>query len=205
MGNSQFVRFLQQENQRLQDENRQLRDQLVSYLAGLDSLQQAAKAIASELDPFALLNKIVRAALTVIDAADGSVSLIDKETDELVFVAVQGQLSRTLPGYRMPKDTGIAGWVATTGQPEVVNNVRMDSRFSSSVDDLYQFKTWSLLATPMIWRSEVLGVIEVLNKFSEQEFTQADVDLMTTLAYIAAAAINQMDLDETCAVPEKSD
>jgi signal transduction protein with GAF and PtsI domain len=159
-------------------------------------LQQAAQAITSEEDPFALLNKIIRAALTVIDAADGSVSLLDEETDELVFVAVQGELSRTLPGHRMPKDTGIAGWVVSHGRPEVLNNVRMDSRFSSLIDELFQFKTYSLLAVPMIWRGRALGVIEVLNKFSRQDFTQTDVELLTTLAYIAAAAIHQMDVEE---------
>lgn len=196
MSDPQVVRFLQQENQRLQDEGRHLREQVASYEASLRSLQQAAEAITSEEDPFALLNKIIRAALTVIDAADGSVSLVDEETDELVFVAVQGELSRTLPGHRMPKDTGIAGWVVSHSQPEILNDVRLDPRFSPSVDERFQFKTYSMLAVPMIWRGIVLGVIEVLNKFSGREFSQTDIELLTTLSYIAAAAIHQMDVEE---------
>ena len=199
---SQVVKFLQQENQRLLEENREQRKEVMAlqdYLAGLHALQHAAESITEEEDPLAILDKTLYGALTVIDASDGSIVLRDEETEELVFALVHGKLRPRLPGHRIPAGSGIAGWVAKHQEPQVVNNVRSDSRFNSQIDDAFQFQTASLLCVPMVSRGKVLGVIEVLNKFNEQDFTSADVDLLTILAFIAAAAIDRLESDRAIA------
>jgi signal transduction protein with GAF and PtsI domain len=193
---SQTLKFLQQENQRLLEENRLLLDEVMGlrdYLAGLRSLQRAAETISAEEDPLALLSKILYSALTVVDTEDGSILLLDEDTNELVFVVVHGKLGSTLPGHRIPADEGIAGWVATHKEPQIVNNVRTDQRFSSYVDETFQFETYSLLAVPMVAWGKVLGVIEVLNKFNKQDFNESDVDLLSMLAYVAAIAIERLE------------
>jgi putative methionine-R-sulfoxide reductase with GAF domain len=197
---SQTLRFLQQENQRLLEENRLLREEVLAlrdYLAGLRSLERAAESITTEQDPLLLLDKILYAALTVVDCADGSIMLLDQEADELVFVVVRGELGHSLPGHRIPSDLGIAGWVATHKEPQIVNDVRNDQRFSPYVDETFQFETYSLLCVPMISQSRVMGVIEVLNKFNKQDFIEADLDLLSTLAYIAAIAIDRMEAEQS--------
>jgi signal transduction protein with GAF and PtsI domain len=197
---SQVLKFLQQENQRLLEENRRLREEVMAMrdcLAGLRSLQRAAETITTEEDPLALLDKILYSALTVIDAADGSILLLDDETDELVFVVVHGELEHALVGHRIPADMGLAGWVATHKEPQIVNNVRVDQRFSRYIDETFHFETYSLLAVPMISRGKVLGVIEVLNKFNQQDFIQTDADLLITLAYIAATTIDRLEDEES--------
>jgi GAF domain-containing protein len=205
---SQVLKFLQQENQRLVEENRLLRDEAMAlrdYLAGLRTLQRAAEAITVEDDPVALLDKILYAALTVIDAADGSILLLDEETNELVFVVVHGELDTTLTGHRIPADAGIAGWVAVHQEPQIVNNVRTDQRFFGDVDENFQFETVGLLCVPMVVQGKLLGVIEVLNKFNRQDFLEADVDLMGILAYIAAVAIDRLQSEPTNRVLEIAD
>lgn len=193
---SQVVKFLQQENQRLLEENRLLREEVMAvrdYLTGLRSLQRAAEAITAEEDPITLLDKTLYNALTVIDAADGSILLLDEATDELVFVVVHGRLQQTLQGHRIPAGAGIAGWVAGHREPQIVNNVWVDQRFYTEIAEKFHFETYSILCVPMVLRGRVLGVIEVLNKFNRQEFTEADVDLLSTLAYIASAAIERLE------------
>jgi GAF domain-containing protein len=205
---SQVLKFLQQENQRLVDENRLLRDEVMAmrdYLAGLRTLQRAAEAITVEDEPVALLDKILYAALTVIDAADGSILLLDEEANELVFVVVHGELGTTLPGHRIPADAGIAGWVAMNREPQIVNNVRTDQRFYGGIDETFQFETVGLLCVPMVARGKLLGVIEVLNKFNRQEFSEADVDLMGLLAFIAATAIERLQSEPADRAVENAD
>lgn len=200
---SQVLRFLQQENQRLLEENRGLRQEVMAlrdYLAGLRSLQRAAETITAEEDPLALLEKILYSALTVIDAASGSILLLDRETNELVFVVVHGELGSTLPGHRIPAELGIAGWGATHKEPQIVNNARADQRFYSVVDETFQFETEALLCVPMISRGQVLGVIEVVNKHNQQGFSQADADLLGTLAHIAASTLDRLEGEQACAV-----
>lgn len=205
---SQVLKFLQQENQRLVEENRLLRDETMAlrdYLAGLRTLQRAAEAITVEDDPVALLDKILYAALTVIDAADGSILLLDEETNELVFVVVHGELGTKLSGHRIPADAGIAGWVAVHQEPQIVNNVRADQRFFGDIDEVFQFETVGLLCVPMVAQGKFLGVIEVLNKFNRQAFSEADVDLMGILAFFAAAAIERLQNEPTDRVLEIAD
>lgn len=205
---SQVLKFLQQENQRLKEENSLLREEVMAlrdYLAGLRSLQRAVETITSEEEPLVLLDKILYSALTVVDCADASIMLLDDETNELVFVVVHGQLGQLLPGYRIPADMGIAGWVATHREPQIVNNVWGDQRFYRSVDETFQFETYSILGVPIILRGKVLGVIEVLNKFNKQDFTETDVDLLSTLAYIAATAIDRIETQDAASAVRKAE
>ncbi len=198
MSNS-TLKFLQQENQRLMNENNSLREEAMAmrdYLTGLRSLQRAAEEITTEVKPLALLDRILYSVLTVLDVSNGSVLLMDDANDELVFVVVHGDLGHSLPGHRMPSDQGIAGWVATNKEAQFVNNVRTDRRFVGDIDEVFQFETHSLLCVPMISRGKVLGVIEAVNKFNQQDFNEADVNLLSTLACIAAMAIDWLGSED---------
>jgi len=61
-----------------------------------------------------------------------AVSVLVAEGDQLVFTAVAGQGADSMPGERIPADTGMAGWVLAAGQPLVVENVAADPRFSTA-------------------------------------------------------------------------
>lgn len=190
---AQFLRTIQQENIRLKEEVTRLRD----YVSNLQSLHRAAQQLLSERDIMTLLDKTLYYALTVLDAHDGALLLRDEDTNELVFVLVQGSVHETLPGYRIPGNEGIAGWVAEHREPVIVNNVRGDPRFSPQVDQTFKFETHKLVCVPLIARDRVLGVIEVLNKSGGQDFAEADVDLLSLLAVISALAV-----DDLARVPE---
>lgn len=193
---SNVVRFLQQENRRLQEENEQLRDEvsaLRGYMDALRDLQRAAMAITAEEDVMPVLNQILYAALTVTDSSAGSLLLRDVETDELVFAAVHDDQNIPLKGYRLAGRTGVAGWAAAHKQPIIVNHPRQDWRFSSLVDKAFGFETKNLVALPLVAGGRVLGVLEVLNKFSGEGYTEGDLDLLSLLGLIAATALDAME------------
>ncbi len=190
---SSTLRFLQEENQRLLAENKDIRDEVTALRECLKSVRGLQQVVANldmrvELQP--LLDRILYEALRVVDAADGSLILIDHETGELVFVLVRGALQGILQGQRMPQDTGIAGWVAQYREPVIANDIAHDERFSAWVDNQFQFRTQSLVCVPLISRGQILGVIEVVNKFSGQPFNEHDLDMLMTLAPIAAVGID---------------
>jgi signal transduction protein with GAF and PtsI domain len=192
---SQVLRFLQEQNASLQEENKQLREEnqaLRMYVAAVGELHRAVSTISSADNLLSLLNKILYNAMSVLDASDGSIMLLDEETDELVFVLVHGDVEGKLQGYRINKDIGVAGWVATNREPLIVNDARKDWRFSPHVDEAFNFLTRSILCVPMIARGRVIGVIEVLNKFSDEGFNDADTNLLSILGYIAGAALDDM-------------
>lgn len=187
------VRFLQEENQRLQTLNQELEEEssyLRECLKSIRGLQKTVMELDVETELMTLLNRIVYEAVRMVDAAEGSLSLIDVETQELAFVVVKGEMRGELVGHRMPQHEGIAGWVVAHREPVIANDVSQDERFSSAVDVMLQFRTESLLCVPLISRNKVLGVIEVVNKFSGRPFNERDVEMLLTLAPIAASAID---------------
>lgn len=190
------VRFLQQENRRLQEENEQLREEVAAlrgYMHALRDIQRTAMTFTAEEDIMPVLNQILYAALTVTDSSGGSLLLRDAETDELVFVVVQGDLSSPLEGYRLASGTGVAGWAAAHQQPVIVNDPRQDWRFSAMVDEAFHFETQNLMALPLMAQGRVLGVLEVVNKFSGEDYTERDLDLLSFLSLIAATALDAME------------
>ena len=191
----QLIRFLQQENARLQDENKTLQEKnqdLHHYINALEDLHWAAQRITSEENLIDLLDQILYHAMAVISAEDGSLLLLDEETDELVFAVVHGDIRGQLRGYRIGGDIGIAGWVATEGEALIVNNPRQDWRFSPQIDEAFGFVTRSILCVPMLTRGKLVGVIELLNKYNGTEFTEPDATLLSILGHVAATALDDM-------------
>ena len=191
----QLIRFLQQENARLQEENKALQEKnqdLHHYINALEDLHWATQRITSEENLIDLLDQILYHAMAVISAEDGSLLLLDEETDELVFAVVHGDIRGQLRGYRIGGDIGIAGWVATEGEPLIVNNPRQDWRFSPQIDEAFGFVTRSILCVPMVTRGKLVGVIELLNKYNGTEFTEPDVTLLSILGHVAATALDDM-------------
>lgn len=193
---SNVVRFLQQENQRLQDENKELREEvsaLRAYMDALRDLYRTAMTINAEENVMPILNQILYAALTITNSSAGSLLLRDPETDELVFVIVHGDTELGLEGYRLDGKTGVAGWASKHKQPVIVNHPRQDWRFSSLVDEVFGFETKNIVALPLVARGRVLGVLEILNKFSDKDYTEGDLDLLSLLGLIAANALDILE------------
>jgi signal transduction protein with GAF and PtsI domain len=195
---TQTLRLLQRENIDLKEENERLQVEVLAlreYLQGLRAVQQEAQAIASAQELESFLSKILYTALKAMDAANGSLLLVDDNTDELVFALVKGTIQSELRGYRIPKTAGVAGWVATHAEPLLVGRARLDDRFYSRIDETFGFETTSLVCAPLLGQDKVIGVIEVLNKFSQEAFNEVDLDLLIILAHIAAEAIERVEGD----------
>jgi sigma-B regulation protein RsbU (phosphoserine phosphatase) len=192
-GDAKLVRFLRQECGRMQDEKQLLLDEVYAlrrYIRALQDLQETVRHFTPEQDILALLSETLACAMTLLDTTDGSLMLIDEETNELVFVLVHGVAGDTLVGQRFDRRQGIAGWAAEHAEHVIVNNVRTDARFFPEIGERIGFETRSLVAMPLVARGKVLGVIEVINKRSGDKFTDDDASLLSILATISASALD---------------
>jgi signal transduction histidine kinase len=158
-------------------------------IAALTVLQDVARNLTSELDLNKLLREILHSAVRVLKASAGSLLLWDEVTNELAFVVTDGGAGEALEGQRMSADRGIAGWVFTHRQPDIVHDVRSDPRFYNTIDESLGYHTSSLLAVPMITKGQGIGVLQVLNKKSGERFDENDRDILYALAGQAAIAI----------------
>ncbi len=158
----------------------------------LTALQDVALELVSILDPEPLLRRIVRSAMGLLHAQGSSLLLLEEDT--LVFKVVDGEVSQQLVNQRLRVGEGLTGWVAQTGEPAMVNDAQGDPRFSSFFDESTGFRTRSILCAPLRVRGRMLGVLTVVNKESPTGFEQKDLKWLTSLAALAAVAIENMRL-----------
>ena len=69
------------------------------------------------------------ASTLLMDAEAGSLLLLDESMNELYFEVAHGEKGAAVREIRLKLGEGIAGYVAQTGEPVIVNDVQRDSRF----------------------------------------------------------------------------
>lgn len=145
----------------------------------------------SSADPLALelLQSVVDVARAIFGAQASSVFLLDEEADELVFQAVSGRGEGRLVGRRFPVGRGIAGWVAVSGEPMVVDDLTANASFDRSLAESTEYVPNALMAAPLIHGSRVLGVLEVLDPAEQARGSLPELDLLHLFARQAAVAL----------------
>lgn len=138
-----------------------------------------------------LLNSIVEAAARIFGAAAASIALVDSGAGELEFKVSYGEGNENIVGMRMPINKGIAGYVAMTGQPIAISDVRQDARFHQDFAESTGYVPDSILATPLLWEDRVIGVMSVLDKIDSPSFNMEDMELLGLFARQASIAIYQ--------------
>jgi GAF domain-containing protein len=146
----------------------------------------------AEADALELLQSVVGVARAIFGAAASSVFLLDREANELIFQAVAGEGEHSLVGTRFPADRGIAGWVASSGDAIVVDDLSRSSMFARDLAESTQYVPNALMAAPLIDRGEVLGVLEVLDPVPQARSDLAELDLLLLFAGQAATALRMV-------------
>lgn len=136
-----------------------------------------------------LLQSVVDAAKAIFGAEASSVFLLDEEGGELVFEAVAGQGEEWLVGQRFPPDRGIAGWVASTGEAMVVDDLSASSSFARGIAESTRYVPNSLMAVPLCYDDQVLGVLEVLDASPQSRSGIAELELLGLFAHPAGVAL----------------
>ncbi len=160
----------------------------------LSEMIKVSKMINSTLDLNSLLESIMDSAKIVLKAEASSLMLIDKKTNELFFNIISGEKDRDLREMRIPMGVGIAGLVAETSKSLVVNDAQNDPRVFKAADEKINFVTKNMIATPLMVRNKIIGVIEVINSIGRSEFTEKDLELFNTFSEQAALAIHNREL-----------
>lgn len=155
------------------------------------AIQQIAHAVGSTLDIDELLRLIVSTVTEQMRADRSSLFVLTDDRRELWTRVLQADEVQEI---RLEVGTGVAGWVAETGEPVNIPDAYEDQRFSRDVDQTTGYRTRSILCVPMRDPlGQITGVMQVLNK-EEGPFTDDDQDLLVTLASQAAIAVENSKL-----------
>jgi PAS domain S-box-containing protein len=172
----------------------QLISDLERRVSELNALYRTSQAVNSSLELQTVLNLITEKAVEISGAEGGSLFLIDPDSAELVLTFTVGPLGSEPLGLRVLPGQGIAGAVAHTRQPIIIDDVRQDPRWFPDLDQRTGYVTRTLLAVPLGSEDHSIGVLEVVNKKAGSSFDEQDQRLLLAFASHVTVAIENARL-----------
>ncbi len=133
-------------------------------LSGLDRLEEALPTISEE-------------AKAIVNAERCSIFIVDRDGG-MLWTKLSDGIGRIAIGI----DSGIVGETVRAKTAQAINAPDEDSRFLSKIDEKSGFVTRNILAIPIFnSRQEVIGVIQLLNKY-HGDFDDKDEGVMSFFA-----------------------
>lgn len=110
--------------------------------------------------------------------------------------------SRTSPHEsRFPVNVGITGYVSTTGETVSIPRAYEDARFDPRVDEGTGFKHKTILCMAIKNSSgQIIGVIQLVNKFDDLPFTKNDENFVEAFAIFCGMGIHNTHMYERAVV-----
>jgi two-component sensor histidine kinase/putative methionine-R-sulfoxide reductase with GAF domain len=155
-----------------------------------EALRRIGEAMGSLFDLEEMLRAVAGVAVQVTGTDSSQVYLFNETGDTLVLrAASDGTGSTELVGkLRLKMGEGLAGWVAQHKEAVMVDHdAYHDARFKfipELQEDMYE----SMLSVPLVYRSDVIGVINV-RTIKPHEYTQTQVRLLQSIASQIAGAV----------------
>lgn len=163
----------------------------------LELVYEVSKKIGSVPRMTQMLEHVIKMTQQTLGASAASILLFRNNDQELFFEVASGPVSKALRQVKLNTQYGIAGQVARTGKPIIVNDASRSPNFHKMIDDTTGFSTRSLICAPLATHYKILGVIEVLNKQDGSEFGEQDLEAVVSVANTAAMAIENTRLHQS--------
>jgi PAS domain S-box-containing protein len=160
----------------------------------VETLLQITTELSSSLDLDRVLARALQLVTEAVNAPQGSIFLMDLQSDQLIYRAALGR-SRPLPlgGEPAPfkRGEGLVGWVIKNRQPTVIGDLDHDPRWKrlASRDDRHN----SALAVPLMANEDALGAMILLSP-ARNAFDEDQMRLVAAAANQVGAAINNAEL-----------
>jgi GAF domain-containing protein len=174
-----------------------------SALLQSDAMLEVTSALSKELKIGTLIQIIVSKVQQLLEADRCTVYIVDHDRKELYTSdAMSFGMGPALPIDKnrakmiyFPMDRGVAGGVATTGITCNIPDAYADDRFNKAMDLKTGWRTRSILCMAIRnHRSEIVGVLQVMNKKIGYVFDEADEKLLAAFSAQAAVAIENSRL-----------
>ena len=156
----------------------------------IDRLREISHWVSSVLDLDNLLELIIDTATKMMQAKASSLLLLDPKTKKLYFKVAIGERKEELRKYEINLGQGIAGLVAQTGEPLLIQDVTHDPRWYKQISESIGFQTRSIACVPMKVGDEIIGVVEIIDKEDGSEIQNEDMKTLTVFTELASLAIS---------------
>ena len=140
-----------------------------------------------------VLETLVKITISELNADRGTIFLNDNKTGELYSRIALGNIEREI---RIMNDSGVAGYVFTTGKSLIIHDVYTDDRFNRTIDEQTGYVTKSILCVPIkTVNGKIIGAAQALNK-KKGRFTKKDMLLLEAMTMQAAISLQSTQFVE---------
>ncbi|MBI1811291.1 MAG: diguanylate cyclase [Nitrospirae bacterium] len=170
-------------------ENQRLHRKLYRKLDRFATVSDITKTLTPILNYETLLQTILDKSAELLRAEQGSLMLLDHETETLLLKAKRGMNDSITEKLRIQKGEGIAGKVAELGEPFLVEDVENDPRINQK--NRLPYKTRSFVSVPITIQGRVIGVLNLSDKTTGEIFNKEDLELIQAFATQAAIVMER--------------
>ena len=158
----------------------------------MQALNRISSAVSGLWDLDAILKVSLDGVLEIIDGTIGGILLLEKESQTLRYQVNRGLSAAYVEQVKLNLGEGIAGRVAESGTPTLVEDISKDPRTAYS--DLISTEGLKGFASvPLKSKEEVVGVMNVASHETGQ-FGTDDLYLLDSIGYQVGTAIEQAKL-----------
>ena len=147
-----------------------------------------ARTLTTSLELEEILRAIMDKMANFFGPERWSLLMVDEQENDLYYAIAVGEDAASLKGLRVPMGQGVAGWVASTGNPLVVPNVSLDPHWSSFARKHPELNISSIACVPIRSGENTLGVIQLLNSKLDL-LSEYSISFLRILCDYAAIAI----------------
>ena len=152
-----------------------LKDTRLQFLNNVSSL------VTSVFDLDHLLELIIESVTEVMKARASSLLLLDKKAKKLYFQVATGEKKDDVRKFEVSLGQGIAGYVAKTGKPLLVQDVTKDSIWDKKISESIGFDTKSIACVPMKIGDEIIGVVEIVDREDGKPIRNEDMETLVAM------------------------
>ncbi len=155
-------------------------------------IERALRLDNTATDPRALVDGLLALVGDDMQAQRCSLMLIAPEPEVLYLAAARGLAPNIRAGSRIPFGKGVAGIVATTREPLLVQDAA-ELQEHPLLRDQY-LTTGSFISFPLIYRTELIGVVNLTNRAKRGVFIEEDVERVSLLGLVISIIASRNDL-----------
>jgi len=173
-------------------DNASLYEKIQKKACELSTLFHIGNAINSTLDRDRVLQKVLDSAIMLLDAIQGSLMLLDQNTKEMRILAACGLPPEIMNTARVKLGEGISGKVALEGKPKLMKKGVKIEGSKKDMKDKKELK--SAMCVPLKIKDKIMGVVNISDKKTNDNFTEEELELLLMMANQAATSIEKAGL-----------
>jgi adenylate cyclase len=164
-----------------------------SWIREARILLEISKRISAQETLEGIFSTLLEMCMVEFNSERGTLFLNDPETGELYSRFMQGVTMREI---RVMNNSGIAGYVYSSGKSVITDNPYANPHFNRSVDEQTGFVTKNMMCVPVrTAKNNVIGVAQMLNK-RDGDYNKNDLALFEAMASQASLALESAQLIE---------